>query len=370
MPLFGGQFEGKKVVVTGHTGFKGGWLCSFLESLGADVFGLSDGVLTTPSFFHSTGLSERIVDFRCDVNDEKELMSFLAGVEPDFIFHLAAQAIVSESYVNPKNTVMTNAIGTLNVCEYLRAASHNCVCVLITSDKCYENVEWEYGYREDDQLGGKDVYSASKAAAEVIFHSYYESFLRFKSNIRVCSARAGNVIGGGDWAKDRIVVDMVNSWSSGEAVKIRSPNATRPWQHVLEPISGYLHLAATMSGLKDSPNGISFNFGPRAEQTKTVVELADDLFASLAKFLPEGLSAPYRIIENKPFDEAGLLKLCCDKALFHLHWESNLLYSECIEMIAEWYGSYLVSGDVSRVTAEQISRYIELAEQRGLVWTK
>ena len=186
----------------------------------------------------------------------------------------------------------------------------------------------------------------------------------------MCSARAGNVIGGGDWSKDRIVVDMITSWSNGNLVNIRSPDATRPWQHVLEPISGYLHLGSSLASDGDRLNGMSFNFGPKSEQSKTVVELASDLFTALKAYVADLPAAPYLISDNKPFHEAGLLKLCCDKALFHLRWESNLQYAECIELIAEWYGVHLRGGDTSQATSEQLNLYAQLAEERGLVWTR
>jgi CDP-glucose 4,6-dehydratase len=206
--MFSDFYLDKKVVVTGHTGFKGSWLCKWLLSLGANVSGISNGIPTNPSLFEAADLENKVNHYISDVAEAGSLKVLLDDIKPDVIFHLAAQAIVSTSYEDPLGTILSNSLGTANICDYLKVCQHDVVCVLITSDKCYENVEWEYGYRENDSLGGKDIYSASKACAEILYASYFNSFLRGKSNVRVCSARAGNVIGGGDWAKDRIVVDM------------------------------------------------------------------------------------------------------------------------------------------------------------------
>ena len=365
--MFNNFYKGKKVVVTGHTGFKGSWMCNWLVSLGAEVSGISNDIPTSPSLFQITDLEKRIDHHTCDVTDSEALKALLNKISPDVIFHLAAQAIVSTSYENPLGTIMTNAYGTANVCDYLKDCQHSVTCILITSDKCYENVEWEYGYRENDTLGGKDMYSASKACAEILYSSYFHSFLKNKANLRVCSARAGNVIGGGDWAKDRIVVDMFKSWSEGQSVKIRSPEATRPWQHVLEPLSGYLHLGAKLTN-DESINGQSFNFGPKSEQNRTVIDLADDLFIRLKDQI--SAQTPYEVVDNKPFHEAGLLKLCCDKASMRLNWQANLHYEQCVDFIGEWYSAYLHDDDMSKFTSEQIRQYCNLAKDADLIWTK
>ncbi len=364
--MFLNFYKGKKVLVTGHTGFKGSWLCNWLISLGADVYGVSNEIPTNPSLFEITKLENKISHYICDVTDSESFKTLLQNLEPDIIFHLAAQAIVSTSYENPLETISTNSYGIANVCDYLKDCNHSVVCVLITSDKCYENVEWEYGYREDDILGGRDIYSASKACAEIIFSSYFSSFLKEKENVKVSSARAGNVIGGGDWSKDRIVVDMIQSWSKGESVKIRSPEATRPWQHVLEPLSGYLHLGASLESNK-SLNGQSFNFGPKSEQNRTVVNLSENLFSRLNNVFTS--KTAYEIVDNKPFHEAGLLKLCCDKALMHLSWEANLNYDQCVDFIGEWYKEYFNEEDIEKVTLFQIQKYCQLASEKNLIWT-
>ena len=362
--MFNNVYKDKKVIVTGHTGFKGTWLTRWLTMLGTEVMGISDGIPTTPSMFEILGLEQKIHHRVIDIRDAAALAQAIHGFEPDFVFHLAAQAIVSTSYMDPLGTISTNVLGTANVLDAIRQLSKPCVAVIITSDKCYENVEWEWGYRETDHLGGKDIYSASKGAAEVIFHAYFHSFLKHRPDIRIASARAGNVIGGGDWAKDRIIVDSVLSWNDHKPVQIRSPEATRPWQHVLEPLSGYLWLGANLA-TNEKLNGESFNFGPRAEQNRRVIELIADVFEYWNKDFD-----CYQITGNVPFHEAGLLKLNCDKALFHLRWEPTLFYQECVRMVGEWYaGFYIQDRDVQTLTEQQIEQYMQLATERGNRWT-
>lgn len=362
--MFSDCYRGKKVVVTGHTGFKGTWLSRWLTLLGAEVMGISNEVPTQPSMFEILEL-EKTMDHRLlDVRDAKALAQALHEFKPDCIFHLAAQAIVSVSYDDPLGTISTNAMGTAHVLDAVRQFTHPCQVVIVTSDKCYENVEWEWGYKETDHLGGKDIYSASKAATEVIFHAYFHSFLQEKNNIRVASARAGNVIGGGDWATNRIVVDAVLSWDKQQPVAIRSPEATRPWQHVLEPLSGYLWLGAQLA-TDDRLNGESFNFGPRAEQNHRVIKLIADVFQHWQGDFP-----CYEITGNTPFYEAGLLKLNCDKSLFYLKWQPTLTYDECVEFVGEWYaGYYQHKSDIQALTLQQLEAYIERATNRGNAWT-
>jgi len=366
--MFSNVYCGKKVLVTGHTGFKGTWLTMWLLKLGATVAGFSDRIPTVPSIFAEVGLAEKIEHHLGDVRDLHALRQTIENFQPDFIFHLAAQAIVSASYQDPVGTMTTNIIGTVNVLEALRQIERPCTVVLITSDKCYENVEWEWGYRETDQVGGKDIYSGSKGAAEIVIHSYFHSFFaELTCPIGIATGRAGNVIGGGDWAKDRIVVDCMRSWSEGRPVEIRSPSATRPWQHVLEPLSGYLALGAALH--RDSSlRGQSFNFGPRAEQNRTVVELIGDLSR---RWSFEKASDVYEVTDSILFHEAGLLKLNCDKALFHLRWEANLEYKECVRFVSEWYYKYYrEDADMYALTQDQIQEYERIAMERGLIWTK
>ena len=364
---FDNIYKGKKVLVTGNTGFKGSWLSTWLTMLGADVYGYSIDVPTTPSMFESLDLAEHNHHVFGDIRDREKINEYIQEVRPDFIFHLAAQAIVSKSYAEPFDTITTNVIGTASVLEAIRNITWQCTCVLITSDKAYDNVEWIWGYRETDALGGKDVYSGSKGAAELVIKSYWKSFISSMDNIKLGVARAGNVIGGGDWAKDRIVVDCIKAFSNGETVEIRCPKSTRPWQHVLEPLSGYLTLGWYLATDR-CENGEAFNFGPRAEQTKTVFELTRDL-AQEWGIDPDKAA---RITGDVPFKEATLLKLNCDKALAYLNWHSTLHYSQCVHIIAEWYKAFYIEErkDMYRLTVSQINYYMQEASREGLLWAR
>jgi CDP-glucose 4,6-dehydratase len=364
--MFSNVYAGKKVLVTGHTGFKGSWLSFWLLDLGAKVVGFSNDVPTQPSIYKDANLASKIKDYRGDIRDIDSIKNIIQKEKPDFIFHLAAQPIVSESYANPVETITTNAIGTMNLLEALRKVDWFCSVVIITSDKSYDNLEWVWGYKETDSLGGKDIYSGSKGAAELIIKSYYHSFFEDKiDNVRIGVARAGNVIGGGDWAKDRIVVDCIKAWYADQTVEIRCPDATRPWQHVLEPLSGYLVLGEALS-TSNILCGEAFNFGPRAEQNRTVVELLSDLFEhSNIKIKKD----PFKVTDNIPFKESGLLKLNCDKALFHLKWEANLDYLRTVQFTADWYSKYHV--DIKKIdsfTIKQIREYAQMAKNKGYKW--
>jgi len=364
--MFNNVYAGKKVFVTGHTGFKGTWLTAWLLKLGAEVIGYSKDIPTHPSMFDVLDLHKSIKHIQGDIRDLEKIKQVVKQEKPDFVFHLAAQAIVSISYADPCETILTNAVGTMNILEALRVLETPCAAVLITSDKCYDNVEWIWGYRETDSLGGKDVYSGSKGAAELVIKSYLHSFFTSdKSPVKLGIGRAGNVIGGGDWAKDRIVADIYRSWSEGATVEIRSPTATRPWQHVLEPLSGYLNLGQALT-LNDELHGDAFNFGPRAEQNRTVLELLSDLSKHWGF---TNTSEAYQVTGNIPFHEAGLLKLNCDKALFHMRWEPTLDYVETVEFIAKWYTAYYRGGiDMAVLTDEQLSCYCKHAQSRARLW--
>lgn len=364
---FNSIYKGKRVLVTGSTGFKGSWLCTWLTMLGADVYGYALDIPTQPSMFEILDMEKKVHQHYGDIRDKDAFNDFVQCVRPDFMIHLAAQALVLTSYKEPFDTMITNVIGTAVVCESIRHITWNCTCVLITSDKAYDNVEWIWGYREADRLGGKDIYSGSKGAAELVIKSYWHSFIKEMSNIKFGVTRAGNVIGGGDWAKDRIVVDCIKAFSEGKNVEVRSPKATRPWQHVLEPLSGYLTLGWYLSEGK-CRNGEIYNLGPRAEQTKTVFELVRDLAVLWGLQSDEVV----KLTGNVPFKEATLLKLNCDKALAELHWHSTLHYKECVRFISDWYKSfYLESGkDMYQLTVSQIKEYVSNAKRQQLEWAK
>ncbi|MDP3301474.1 MAG: CDP-glucose 4,6-dehydratase [Sulfuricurvum sp.] len=366
--MFGNVYRDKKVLITGHTGFKGSWLSVWLMKLGAQVIGISKDIPTSPSMFQELNLDQSMTHYLEDIRDLETMKRIIVDEKPEFLFHLAAQPIVSLSYNNPIETISSNVMGTANILEALRSSNHPCTAIIITSDKAYDNVEQVWGYKEDDKMGGKDIYSGSKGAAELIIKSYYHSFFKSeKSNIRLAIGRAGNVIGGGDWAQDRIVVDCMRAWSQNNVVEIRSPNATRPWQHVLEPLSGYLTLGAKLYN-DVSLHGEAFNFGPRAEQNHTVKQLLEDL--SVYWHFNVATDA-FTITDNIPFHEAGLLKLNCDKALFYLKWQANLDYLQTIQYTSEWYYDfYHNTANMHTKTLEQITAYEFMAKEKKILWTE
>jgi CDP-glucose 4,6-dehydratase len=351
-------FKNKKILITGHTGFKGSWLSIWLTHLGAKVVGVSNNIVGSPSNFLVSEISKVVDDYRFDIRDEGAIKSLIERVQPDFVFHLAAQALVRPSYENPLETMSINAIGSANVLDALRGLDKKVVAVMITSDKAYDNVEWVWGYRETDRLGGKDPYSSSKGMAELAIRCYIESFFNSPdSNVRIGITRAGNVIGGGDWAIDRIVPDCMKAWATGETVDIRSPSATRPWQHVLEPLSGYLSLAKNLA-MSNECHGEAYNFGPSSNQTYPVSELINEMSKHWDKI-------KWRDISNseKHVHEAGLLKLNCDKALFDLNWKSALGFEETVGMTVEWYKEYYQNKGKSmyNFTIDQIESYTKMS---------
>ena len=365
--MFKNIYKNKKIIITGHTGFKGSWLSLWLLKLGANVVGISKDIPTNPSLFESLELKNYIKDYLQDIRDLDGLKQIIEFEKPDFIFHLAAQAIVSTSYANPIETLTTNINGTMNILEILRGYKKKCITILITSDKCYDNVEWVWGYKETDQMGGKDIYSGSKGGAELVIKSYLHSFFQNDHPVKIGIGRAGNVIGGGDWAKDRIIVDTILAWKDNRKVNVRSPKATRPWQHVLEPLSGYLNLGLKLYNDANF-HGQAYNFGPKSEQNRTVIQLLSDL-GFYWGFSEENKG--YEITDNIPFHEAGLLKLNCDKALFDLKWESNLIYKETIGFISRWYIEYYKNTkSMFQFTTQQIEEYELIAKDREKEWTK
>jgi len=360
------RFQGASVIITGHTGFKGAWLCTWLKQLGARVTGIALDPLTVPSHYLVAHVRDEITDLRIDIRNQAALEDAIVSVQPDFVFHLAAQAIVRRSYDDPVETWQTNVMGTLYLLEALRKLHKPCSAVIITSDKCYDNVEWVWGYRESDALGGPDPYSASKGAAELAIKSHIKSYFpAATSQVRIASARAGNVIGGGDWSVDRIIPDCVKAWSSGNSVELRNPSSTRPWQHVLEPLSGYLALALALS-LQPELHGEPFNFGPSAHRTYSVLELVEQMALHWDQVrwrdVSQSSSGPY---------ESGLLKLNCDKALHYLGWHALLDFEETVRLTTEWYRSYYEHpSEIAATTRLQIDAYMTMAKQLGLAWAQ
>lgn len=362
--LFGNVYHKKKVLITGNTGFKGSWLSLWLNSLGAEVYGLSVDIPSIPSNYEASRIAEIIDHSEMDVIDNSAVFKRINDIRPDFLFHLAAQPIVKKSFIDPHLTLNVNIMGTINVLEALRTVNNECTAIFITSDKCYDNVEWLWGYRETDALGGKDPYSASKAAAEIVIKTYAESyFCKNGSKVKVASGRAGNVIGGGDWADSRIIPDAYWAWVRNEELIIRYPKATRPWQHVLEPLSGYLRLGEMLR--KDNALcGESFNFGPNSESNYSVEQLLE----GISKYWP---SMKWAIDTDVKYKEAKLLKLNCDKALYHLNWVPNIPYDFTIWMVAEWYKTFkeLKEKSMFDYSLSQILEYERHAFKRELSWT-
>jgi CDP-glucose 4,6-dehydratase len=365
-------FAGKVVWLSGHTGFKGSWLAQWLLDLGAEVHGFSLAPKGTPSLFEQLGLAERIDHQIADLRDPAAVRHSILAVSPDFVFHLGAQALVRLSFDEPLATYMTNVVGTIHVLEALRELGKPCPAVFITTDKCFENREWLYGYREEDPLGGYDPYSSSKAAAEIAIASWRRSFFQ-DHPVRVASARAGNVIGGGDWAKDRILPDCIRALSRSKPIGVRNKTASRPWQHVLEPLSGYLWLAAVLSqpSLRPYDSDLfasAFNFGPRLDSNRTVSEVVTEVL----KHWPgqwEDQSDPNAV------HEAKLLNLAIDKAYHLLNWKPVWSFEKAIEATVEWYRTATqpdrassAGQDLTKTTTRQIHAYQADARQSRAVW--
>jgi CDP-glucose 4,6-dehydratase len=358
-------YKGKTVLVTGHTGFKGSWIVMWLNHMGAKVIGLSDKVPTNPSLFSTANLTSRIQDLRVDIRDLKAVSNAVDTAKPDIIFHLAAQALVADSYSDPVTTIQTNAIGTMNILESIRMLNRKVTAIMITSDKVYDNVEWIWGYKESDVIGGKDPYSASKGLAELILKSYFHSYFNTKqSKVRICIARAGNVIGGGDWAANRIVPDSMKAWAKNNPVILRNPESTRPWQHVLEPIGGYLLLGSLLyQDLK--LNGEAFNFGPNDEADHSV----KDLISAMSVFWKNSMWKEHKNPKFN-FKEARLLKLNCDKSRAILGWSPVLNFNETAMLTTNWYKSFYSKSDQNpyELAMSDILKYLELKKLKKIGW--
>lgn len=342
-------WRGKKVLITGHTGFKGGWLSHWLSKLGADVHGFSLKPNSTPNFFTETNLSDIIAssDFG-DIRDVDAINAVFKKTRPEIIFHMAAQALVRKSYKNPIETFSTNIMGTVNVFEAARTAESVRAIVNITTDKCYENEEWFWPYRETDKLGGHDPYSSSKACSEVISETYRKSFFS-QENIYLASVRAGNVIGGGDWSKDRLLPDFFRAADKQTILKIRSPNAIRPWQHVLEPLSGYISLAERLISDGDI-YAEPWNFAPNDNNAKSVCAVLN----ALKLLVP---SSQWELAESENLHEAKILKLDNSKAKAKLSWTPILDLNSSLSKTVEWHEGWKNGVDLSRLTVSQIANY-------------
>ena len=344
------SFSGKRVFITGHTGFKGSWLAFLLNELGAEVRGYALPPESERSHFELLNLETKIDHVVGDIRDASALRDAMKSFEPEYVFHLAAQALVKKSYADPVSTFSTNIMGSVHLLDAVRSCDSVRSLVYITSDKCYENVEWVWGYRENDRLGGHDPYSASKAAAELVFSTYARSFFASRPDLGAATTRAGNVIGGGDWAADRIIPDCMRAFEMDNPIQLRSPQATRPWQHVLEPISGYLLLANRLYRQPEKYAG-SWNFGPPSSEVRTVQEVAD----SIVQHLGHGSVEVANLQQGH--HEAQLLQLNCDKAHQLLGWYPRWHVDKTLAATALWYKAIMEDGDAESITRAQLKDY-------------
>ncbi len=371
---FGNIYQGARVLITGHTGFKGAWLAEWLLGMGAEVTGLALAPPPEAPLFNQLCLAARLRHVVGDIRDLATVQRVLDEVRPEFLFHLAAQPLVRLSFEQPVDTFATNVLGTIHVLEALRLAPHVCTAVMVTTDKCYENREWVHSYREEDPLGGFDPYSCSKAAAELTISAYRKSYFSGPTSaINVASARAGNVIGGGDWAQDRIVPDCIRAWRTGRPISVRNPRSRRPWQHVLEPLSGYLRLAACIHDTvtcasTGSRNELcaGFNFGPRVSSNRTVLDLVE---AGLRHWPGrwEDKTDPHAV------HEARLLHLSIDKSYHLLGWQPVWDFDETVAKTFAWYREDDASRDsatIAETTRAQIATYVADARQCGVAWAR
>lgn len=347
------DWRGVRVLVTGHTGFKGGWLSLWLESLGAEVHGIALAPTTTPALYEAVGLHRVVRSVECDVRDQRGFSSAVEAAAPTVVFHLAAQPLVRESYQSPVETYETNVMGTVHLLEAVRRTPTVRAVVVVTTDKCYENREWLWGYREDEPLGGYDPYSSSKACTELVAAAYARSFFSASDAPAIATARAGNVVGGGDWAADRLVPDFVRAVSENRPMVIRNPLAIRPWQHVLDPLSGYIRLAERLLTDPAVARG-AWNFGPSDEDAREVGWVADQIAERW------GDDARWTLDDREHPHEARLLKLDCSKARALLGWAPRLRLSDALAWTVKWYREYYGGIDVLALCRAQIHDYESL----------
>lgn len=363
---FADAFRGQRVFVTGHTGFKGAWLAFWLHRLGAEVTGYALEPPSTPSLFDRVRISDLCQSHIADIRDRSRLELALRSSEPTYVFHLAAQPLVRRSYVDPVETFETNILGTVNLLEAVRSCPSVRVCQIITTDKCYDNREWPYAYRENDALGGHDPYSASKAGAEIVTSAYARSFFASDAGgshpASVASVRAGNVVGGGDYAEARIIPDCIRAFSKNQAVELRYPRATRPWQYVLDCLSGYLHLATQQARSRGHEG--SWNFGPAPEPDTQVAQVVDRVAAAWGAGRWIDRSDPANL------HEASSLRLDCTKAATLLKWRPALTLDETIQDTVAWYRRVDSGEDPVHVTEDVLVSYVDRARQRGAAWAK
>lgn len=357
LDIFNNFYKGKRVLVTGHTGFKGSWLCIWLHELGADVIGIAKEPFSDCDNFVLSGIGQKIkADIRADIRDGKRMKEIFAEYQPEIVFHLAAQPLVRSSYDIPVETYETNVMGTINIMEAIRATKSVKVGVMITTDKCYDNCETLNGYVETDPFGGYDPYSSSKGACEIAIQSWRRSYFNpadygKKHNVSLASVRAGNVIGGGDWAVDRIIPDCIRALEHDNVIDIRSPKAVRPWEHVLEPLSGYMLLANKMWN-EPTLWCEGWNFGPESEGVATVWEVASELVKKYGKGTLKDSSNPNAV------HEANLLMLNINKAKKRLGWKPRMNMSQCMELVVDWYKRYRYD-DVYSLCVEEIEKFIK-----------
>ena len=353
-------WRGRKVFLTGHTGFKGSWLSLWLQDLGAEVCGLALEPPTEPSMFKEASVSQGMRSEIADIRDLECVKAILQQHRPEIVFHMAAQPLVRKSYEDPAGTYATNVMGTVNVLESVRGCGSVRAVVVVTTDKCYENKEWIWPYRETDRLGGYDPYSNSKACAELVVSAYRNSFFNpadySQHGVAVASVRAGNVIGGGDWAEDRLVPDIMRAFAANKVLTIRSPKAVRPWQHVLEPLGGYLTLAERLCTV-GVQYGDAWNFGPECSDAKPVEWMVRELAVEW------GGGAHWQVDPHAHPHEAHMLKLDCSKALHSLDWRPALPLKQALRLTADWYRRWNEGEDARGLAIEQIKRYFELSKE-------